>query len=204
MPSRNIIKEYAPDSYYHVYARGSSKQKIFLEASDFSYFRKLFERYLSDKQKVSNTGMPYPHFSKNIKLIAYCLMTNHFHLLIHQKDSEDLQQFMRSIMTSYSRYFNQKYKKSGPMFESRYKAVRIDQQSYLEHITRYIHLNPRRWENYYNSSLGYYKNGNEPEWLNNKEILDLFISREEYIAFVEDYEEMRNMLSELKYQLADM
>lgn len=131
-------------------------------------------------------------------------MTNHFHLLIHQKDSEDLQQFMRSIMTSYSRYFNQKYKKSGPMFESRYKAVRIDQQSYLEHITRYIHLNPRRWENYYNSSLGYYKNGNEPEWLNNKDILDLFSSREEYTAFVEDYEEMRNMLSELKYQLADM
>lgn len=106
-------------------------------------------------------------------------------------------------MTSYSRYFNLKYKRSGPVFESRYKAVRIDTQQYLEHITRYIHLNPRRWENYYNSSLKYYRDDGEPEWLNTKSILSMFSSRESYMKFVADYEEMRDMLAEMKYQLAD-
>lgn len=203
MPSRNIIKEYSPNSYYHIYARGASKQKIFIEAVDYLFFTRLFERYLSDKQKLSKTGEPYPNFNKNIELVAYCLMTNHFHLLIYQENIGDLQLFMKSVMTSYSRYFNMKYKRSGPLFESRYKAVRIDKQSYIEHITRYIHLNPRRWQNYYNSSLKFYRDGNEPEWLKNDKIIDLFRTREEYMIFVSDYEEMRDMLAEMKHQLAD-
>jgi len=110
---------------------------------------------------------------------------------------------MKSLMTSYSRYFNLRHKKSGSVFESRYKAVRINQQQYLEHITRYIHLNPRRWENYSQSSLKYYTKGNEPEWLYTDFVLSMFSSRQEYYDFVADYEEMRNMLAEMKYQLAD-
>lgn len=203
MPSRNIVKEYAPNSYYHVYARGVSKQKIFIEVADYKYFYYLLDRYIGKGLKVSKTGVPYPNFKKQIQLVAYCLMTNHFHLLVHQKNVDDLQLFMKSMMTSYSRYFNLKYKRSGPVFESRYKAVRIDSQQYLEHITRYIHLNPRRWENYSNSSLKYYKSAHEPEWLSTKYILSMFDSREEYMEFVSDYEEMRDMFAEIKYQLAD-
>ena len=203
MPSRNIVKEYAPDSFYHVYARGTNKQKIFCDASDFRYFRSLFVRYLSNKHKKSKDGVPYPHFTQRIQLLAYCLMSNHFHLLIFQKDIDDLQLFMRSIMTSYSRYFNLKYKRTGSLFESRYKASRIDSDQYLQHISRYIHLNPRYWENYYNSSLKFYRDGNEPEWLKTDLILDIFTTRLAYFNFVADYEEMRDMLAEMKYQLAD-
>ena len=203
MPSRNIIKEYAPESYYHVYARGISKQKIFLEAKDYHYFYSIFERYLSKEIAKSKTGEPYPNYQSNIKLIAYCLMTNHFHLLVFQKDIDDLQKFMRSVMTSYSRYFNVKYKRSGPVFESRFKASRINKDNYLMHITRYIHLNPRRWKNYYNSSLRYYKGLVSPEWLDISPAMNLFDSSDDYMEFVADYEELRDMLVELKYQLAD-
>jgi putative transposase len=203
MPSRNVTKEYASQSYYHVYARGQNKEKIFREAADYRYFLALFQRYLSSKPAISKDGVAYPHFKNKIKLNAYCLMTNHFHLLVYQEAIDDLQSFMRSVMTSYSRYFNLKYKRTGSVFESRYKAARIDSDQYLQHITRYIHLNPRYWENYYNSSLKFYRDGNEPEWLSTESVLSMFTSREEYTSFVADYEEMRDMLAEMKYQLAD-
>ena len=203
MPSRNVTKQQAPDSYYHVYVRGSNKQKLFIEDIDYKYFLKLFERYLSEKPVISKTGELYPHFLNEIEVLAYCLMSNHFHLLLYQADVPYLEKFMRSVMTSYSRYFNLKYRRTGSVFESRYKAVRIDQDVYLQHITRYIHLNPRLWERYKYSSLGYYRGGNEPYWLNTARILELFTSRQNYIEFVADYEEMRDTLGDLKYQLAD-
>lgn len=204
MPSRNVSKEQVADSFYHVYARGSNKQKIFLEASDYKYFLSLFERYLSRQQQIGKDGTPYPHFYRKIELLAYCLMSNHFHLLVFQTDVPSLEKIMRSIMTSYSRYFNLKYKRSGPLFESRYKAVRIERDSYLQHISRYIHLNPRFWENYRYSSLRYYRDGREPVWLNTDRIINIFNDdRVAYTKFVADYEEMHDLLQELKYQLAD-
>lgn len=110
---------------------------------------------------------------------------------------------MRSIMTSYSCYFNLKYKHSGLVFESRYKAVLIDQDSYLQYMSRYIHLNPRFYERHRYSSLRYYNYGNELVWLHSNKILELFMRREAYMTFVVDYEALLDMLSELKYQLAD-
>lgn len=203
MPSRNIIKVYAPDSYYHVYARGVNRQNVFNDAVDYKYFTQLFARYLSQEQMFSKDGVAYPHFSSQIQLIAYCLMKNHYHLMLYQKNIDDVQKFMRCINTSYSRYFNLRHKRSGPLFESKFKAVRIDQEAYYQHITRYIHLNPRYWQKYYNSSLKFYREGDEPGWLTSIPILSMFSSREKYMEFVADCEEMRDMLAELKYQLAD-
>lgn len=203
MPSKNTIKEQVPESYYHVYARGANRQKIFVEAADYKYFLELFSRYLSRKQAISQTGEPYPHYRNRVRLLAYCLMSNHLHLLIYQVDIPYLEKFMRSLMTSYSRYFNLKYKRTGPLFEDRYKAVRTGDDSYLMHITRYIHLNPQRWRNYRYSSLGYYCRGAAPDWLSTNPILKLFKSRSDYMTFVADYEEQRNLLGEFKNQLAN-
>ena len=69
-------------------------------------------------------------------------MPNHIHLLVYQHQPQAMAQFMRSVLTSYSRYFNKRYKRSGSLFESRYKASLISDDAYLEHISRYIHLNP--------------------------------------------------------------
>jgi len=202
MPSRNITKVQVPESYYHVYARGSNKQKIFLEVADYKYFLNLFERYFASKPQWSKTGEPYPNYVGHIELLAHCLMSNHFHLLIYQYDIPSLEKFMRSLMTSYSRYFNLKYRRTGSLFESRYKAVLIEQDSYLQHVSRYIHLNPRRWQTYRYSSLQYYRDGLEPMWLKTNRLLEMFADRADYMAFVADYEEQHDMLDELKYQLA--
>ena len=203
MPSRNVSKPQVPQSYYHVYARGSNKQKIFTDVTDYRYFLKLLQRYLGQEPTYSKTGEPYPNFHQGINLLAYCLMGNHFHLLIYQIEVPHLEKFMRSLMTSYSRYFNLRHHRTGPLFESRYKAVRIESESHLEHISRYIHLNPRYWENYKFSSLKHYRDGTEPEWLTPAPILDMFASRSDYIEFVRDYESMRDMLQDLKTTLAD-
>ena len=80
MPSRNVTKEQAPDSYYHVYVRGNNKQKLFNNNDDYKYFLKLFERYFANEDIVSKTGVIYPNFNNEIEILAYCLMTNHFHL----------------------------------------------------------------------------------------------------------------------------
>ena len=82
MPSRNIMKEQIPDSYYHIYARGINKQKIFIDNNDYGYFIKLFERYLSKKPSISKTGEIYPHYLNKVQILVYCLMSNHFHLLL--------------------------------------------------------------------------------------------------------------------------
>lgn len=105
-------------------------------------------------------------------------------------------------MTSYSRYFNLKYKRSGALFETRYKASRIEQDIYLEHISRYIHLNPRYWFRYPYSSLPYYFN-DRPNWFQPARIETMFANRAAYITFLKDYEGQKAALEEVKYSLAD-
>ena len=204
MPQKNTIKEYIPNSYYHIYTRGANKQKIFLEPADYNYFLALFERYLSGNKVFSKTGVVYPDYSKEIKLLSYCLMPNHIHIMLFQYDNpREIRKFMSSLMTSYSKYFNLKYKRLGSVFESRYKAKRIDNDSYLIHLSRYIHMNPRRWRGYKYSSLRYVFDPKVPRWLYLSEILDGFNDSDEYIKFLLDYQENKDQLEIIKAQLAD-
>lgn len=192
-----------PDSYYHIYARGASRHNIFLEASDYIYFLSLFQRYLSQEEFRSSIGVPYVKLYDDIELLSYCLMPNHFHLLIYQIETHAMQRLMRGVMTAYSRYFNTKYERSGGLFESRYKASRISTDEYLMHITRYIHLNPHDWRDYPYSSLTAYTQENETDWLNETRILELFLSRGTYQEFVEDYKAVRDSLALIKHELAN-
>jgi len=204
MPSRNTARNDIIDSYYHVYARGANKQSVFLDPADKDYFIHLFARYLSTDQAISKTGVVYPHYYTQLELLTYCLMDNHFHLLLYQAEQGALAGFMKSLMTSYSAYFNRKYKRSGSLFESRYKASRITNDSYLLHISRYIHLNPRSWKYFSYSSLRYYRKGDEPDWLRIERILELFGNRDAYLEFVSDYQDNKVMIDEIKHELADM
>lgn len=203
MPSRNVLKIDIPDSYYHIYARGASRQDIFLESSDYYVFLELFRRYLSNEEIKDSAGIPYVKLHDDIELLCYCLMSNHFHLLVYQINDGSMQRLMRGVMTAYSRYFNKKYKRSGSLFESRYKASRISSDEYLMHITRYIHLNPKKWRNYPYSSLGYYLQSHGEDWINEKTILKLFTSRSAYADFVADYESVKESLDLIKYELAN-
>ena len=205
MPSRNVDKIDVDESFYHVYARGVSKQDIFLDDQDYRYFLGTFERYLSEKPACDKLGNVYPHYKDQIDLVTYCCMKNHFHLLVYQVEVSSMGRLMQSVMTSYSRYFNLKYKRSGPVFESRYKASLISSDVYLQHITRYIHLNPRSWRRYKYSSLRYYLGDVPPVWLRPQRVVELFDfdDAQDYKEFVSDYEENKRMLDDLKDELAD-
>lgn len=202
MPSRNILKDDSPDAYYHVYVRGNSRGKIFIDADDHEMFIRLLKRYLSAEEAHDPYGISYPNFYNKLELIAFCLMPNHFHLFIYQHQHVAMSALMRSVLTSYSRYFNTKYHRSGPLFESRYKASRIFDDSYLQHITRYIHLNPRQWRSHKYSSLQYYLQHTQDTWIRPNRALDLFESAAAYEHFVADYEGHKQMLDILKHELA--
>lgn len=130
-------------------------------------------------------------------------MPNHFHLLIYQRQPGEMTACMRSVLTSYSRYFNKKYQRSGPLFESRFKASLISDDAYLQHISRYIHLNPRQWRSYEYSSLQYYLQQTQETWIRPKRIIELFDSVGEYAEFVRDYTSHKQMLDILKHELAN-
>lgn len=186
VPSRNVIKTNLPESYYHVYARGISKQKIFAEEADYLFFLSLFNRYLSKESLPFKADEKYQKLNDLVEVLSYCLMPNHFHILIYQIDEAGMSKLMHGVMTSYSRYFNIKYKRSGPLLESRYKASCILFEEYLLHITRYIHLNPEDWVDYPHSSLRAYLYDDGPSWLNKKRIIELYGSSVKYFGFLKD------------------
>jgi len=193
MPSRNTIREYDAPAYYHVYNRGAAGAKIFRDAQDKYKFISLLARYLTDSEDDV-----YPTY--DLKLLAYCVMGNHFHLLVYQpEEAEAISGFMRSVSTSYSLYYNKRYKNSGHVFQSVFKASRITQEPYLAHISRYIHLNPDTYRTYKWSSLAYYTGTTPPEWLDPGQVLEM--SPREYASFLEDYEDRRLLLKEIKDQI---
>ncbi len=202
MPRRNVIRADVSERFYHVYARGHSHKRIFRDEQDYLYFLRLLERYLAPEETRSRNRQAYPNFFSKIELNAYCLMPNYFHLLVYQHQAGELTALMRSLMTSYSVYFNKRYKLSGSLFESRFRASLITDDAYLEHITRYIHLNPRNWRDYEYSSLPYYLQQVEVSWLQPNRILKLFRTPSEYLKFTEDHEDNKRMLDILKRELA--
>jgi putative transposase len=203
MPSRNVIKIDVEQSYYHVYARGHGRQQIFKDDEDYRVFLNLLKRHLSIDGVTDKYGKPYAHLRGQIELLCYCLMENHFHLLLYQQEKGAMSKLMRGIMTSYSRYFNKKYDSSGSLFESRYKASRIASDAYLVHISRYIHLNPDDWRAYPYSSVSAYFGIGQPEWLQQDKVIDLFESLPVYADFLDDSNDYEESLDDIKYELAN-
>ena len=223
MPQKNSIKTYVKDGYYHIYNRGVEKRKIFQDTQDYKVFLKYLKGYLSKPPKREDLQTLFtlkggsfkgvPRQPKNyyikIELIAYCLMPNHFHLLIKQTDQKVMENFMRSLATRYSMYFNKKYQRVGKLFQGHYKAVLIYDDVYLLHLSRYIHLNPSEYstnllEAY--SSYAEYVHRRSTEWVRPEIILNFFdkktipeISKiNSYDKFVENYKkESREILGSL-------
>lgn len=203
MPSRNIVRNDAADSYYHVYARGHGKIDIFRDDEDYRVFLNLFKRYLCDSEQKDHSGRAYVSLRGSIELNCYCIMPNHFHLIFYQVDLGTMSKIMHNVTIGYGRYFNDKYNLSGKIFESTYKASIITTESYMLHISRYIHLNPKKWRTYDYSSLPYFLNVSSPDWIMPHRILDMFISVNEYMDFLSDYEGYRRSLKEIKFDLAN-
>ncbi len=125
MPSKP--RYFQAGSYYHVYNRGNRKQDIFLSERDYSRFTYKLGEYKNDS---------------GIKIVCYCLMPNHIHLLVQPKADSSLSTFMSKLSTSHSKYVNMKYNFVGSLFQGRFKAVLIKNENYFKHLIRYIHINP--------------------------------------------------------------
>lgn len=118
---------FVKDAYYHIYNRGSEKRTLFLVASDYEKF------LLRLKENAAKM---------DIKIVAFCLMPNHYHLLLQQGGTISIATMMQAIQISYAKYFNAKYTRVGPLFQGRFKAKLIDSDSYLLEASAYIHRNP--------------------------------------------------------------
>jgi len=139
--------KFAPDEFYHVYNRGNNKSVIFLSAADHKRFQKLLYVCNSAKPVVFKTiqGLPLDKIERGETLVdigAYCLMPNHFHLLLREKTDGGISQFVEKLSTGYSMYFNKKSNRTGALFEGRFKAKHVDSDEYLKYLFAYIHLNP--------------------------------------------------------------
>ncbi len=205
MPSRNIVREFEQGGYYHVYNRGVEKRIIFLDNDDYNVFLGLLKKYLSGDKKAANTNNrhKFPSLQDEVNLLAYCLMPNHVHLLLHELTGRGIERLMRRVMTGYVMYFNNRYRRVGSLFQGPYKASRITSDAYLYHISRYIHLNPEGYQVWPYSSYKYYANANAPQWLNVKIILELFDNTDAYRTFVSDYVNNHEELQLLRWQLAN-
>ena len=187
MPSRNRIKEYAQESYYHIYNRGVNKKIIFNNNTDYAVFLNILKRHLGNQEQKDLSGRPYYQFGADLELLAFCLMPNHFHLFLYQgQDNRAIESFMRKTITAYAMYYNHTHGRIGPLFQDRYKASLIDNDAYLHHISRYIHRNPLQYNTYEWSSLPYYYGTRQADWVKPDKILQLFESITDYKKCVDE------------------
>jgi REP element-mobilizing transposase RayT len=199
MSKKNTIRRFDSPAFYHVYNRGTHKSKIFLDTRDKQKFLDILARYLDPEVKsVRSDGVAYE--KSDAKLVAYCLMGNHYHLLLYQDvDTGDIRRLVSSVQTAYSMYFNLRHRKTGRLFEGPYQASRIDTDSYLAHITRYIHLNPRTYLTYKWSSLPEYTGHRTTPWLFHR--LGVDMQPQSYLNYLGDYEARAEFLAKVKKML---
>jgi len=139
---------FVPEEYYHIYNRGNSKQKIFTSKKDYERFvALLYGVNTSQRFNFFDFKKGDGIFSKELEnplvsIGAYCLMPNHFHLLVTPLSEEGLSKFMQKLSTSYVMYFNRIYKRTGGLFEGKFKSIHIENDKQLKYLFSYIHLNP--------------------------------------------------------------
>ena len=142
--------DFAQGEYYHIYNRGNSKQKIFQNREDYLRFISLL--YISNSNESFNlydlnrdTNFNVYEIERKNLLVAvgaYCLMPNHFHILITEKAEGGISKFMQKLSTAYSMYYNKKYKRTGGLFEGKFKSQHVSADQHLKYLFSYIHLNP--------------------------------------------------------------
>jgi len=188
-----------PGAYYHITSRGNQRQKIYRDDKDYQVFL--------DKLAISLDVY-------NVTLLAYVCMTNHFHLFLTTPEG-NLSEFMRHFNISYTSVFNRRHKRTGHLYQGRYKSFIVDADSYLKEVSRYIHLNPVRIKKYanlpesevikilssykYSSFKGYINLKARLDCINYKKVLECFNGdtadgRKQYRQFV--YNGLKDKISD--------
>jgi REP element-mobilizing transposase RayT len=127
------------DGYFHIYNRGNNLQDIFLDNEDYKTFiLKLKQNLFPDGSAKRTRPLPNGSYS----LLSYCLMPNHFHLLLRQNKEYPPNALLLRLCTGYSKYFNKKYKRTGHLFQDKYKLINVEDDAQLLWLHAYINLNP--------------------------------------------------------------
>jgi putative transposase len=145
MPVRKV--SFVSGEFYHVYNRGNSRQEIFHSQTDYDRFSALLYAANGaasiDSREVSLEDMfTFDRGEQQVAIGAYCLMPNHFHILVTPLVEGGLITFMRKLATGYSMYFNKKHHRTGSLFEGRFKSEHVNNDNHLKYLFSYIHLNP--------------------------------------------------------------
>lgn len=210
MAAKNSVKTYLPETYYHLYNRGVAKGNIFLDPYDYSTFLSYLKTYLLPKDVLGLSAVLHDpksgykekyeadkllllkNFNEEIELLAYALMPNHFHLLIWQKEANSIDNFMNALGTRYSSFFNRKYHRVGTIFQGVYKAVLVESEEQLLHLSRYIHLNPPK-KSALPSSLPDYLGLKNTTWIKTGHVFNYFNRqnpKNAYADFVNSYDDL--------------
>jgi REP element-mobilizing transposase RayT len=188
MPKRDIT--FAHGGYYHIYNRGAGRHNLFIEKDNYQYVLRQIKKYI---------------FKLNLTVIAYCLMPNHYHLLIRQDGDTSASELPKRVFGGYSRAVNKRYGWSGTLFEGRYKAKTVTTNTYLCQLCGYIHGNPvkdglvRNIEDWPYSNYLDRIGQREGSLIDRKFVTEMFGNTQRYQEYVLEYLAARQLPTELKY-----
>ena len=174
---------FAPGEYYHLYNRGTDKRVLFIDDADYERFVSLL--YLC------NSGVPIhrsDHRARSLEDIlyiereatlvdigAYCLMPNHFHILLREHSDGGISLFMKKLLTAYAMYFNNKYERKGTLFEGPFRSRHAGHDAYLKYLFAYIHLNP----------IGIIDTEWKEKHIRNRKVAKQFLSEYQYSSYLD-------------------
>lgn len=197
---RKVI--FAEGEFYHVYNRGTDKRDIFSDENDQTRFLEsmiefnvlepigsLFENSFRKKNKLGGSTSKDAD-EKLVNIVAYCLNPNHYHFLLQQVADKGIEKFMQRLGTGYTMYFNNKYERSGALFQGKFKAVHVDSNEYLLHVSAYVNLNDRVHQlggsTSKSSWIEYVDQQSNNGMCKKEEILGQFKKPEDYVSFAEN------------------
>lgn len=221
MPSKFYIRNFVPSYYYHIYNRGSRKQEIFNDKNDYLTFLDIlsyYYKYPTGKplSKIPDRKVPnLPEKEESsFKIVAFCLMPNHFHFLLKQSNKPapetSIINFMRRISITYSMFFKDKYDSSGSIFEGKYKNVLVETDKQLVYLTKYIHLNPlelfkssQKLKSYPFSSYPHYLGKVNNTLVDSSEILKFFSNINPGLSYEDFVEGKPNLPTSISHLLLE-
>ena len=189
----NFSFEFVTGEYYHIFNRGVDKRDIFVDEYDYSRFLKSLKEFnqidpvvsLYIKGRENTVGVRPLQNDALVEIVAYNLLPNHFHLIIKQLRDGGISEFMKRIGGGYTGYFNHKNKRSGSLFQGKFKAIHVDTNDYLLYLSVYVNGNNIIHKvKKYRSSLKNYLDNRTDALCNPKIILSQFENRGDYKDFV--------------------
>jgi putative transposase len=191
------------NEYYHIYNRGVDKRNVFLD--DFDYIRflqsiqefnsvdpvgSLYEKNFREKKNGSLASPLEAKLPKLVEIICYCLNSNHYHFILKQISEKGIEKFMHRLGTGYTKYFNQKYKRTGSLFQGPFKSAHINPDNFI-YLSAYINCNAEvhgiaKSEDWKWSSFLDYAGKRNGKLCDKEIVLDQFRNQKDYIDFAKE------------------